>query len=40
MQPHDENDNFNEMMSEDSKAGNTAPEVDKMEYLEIITTTF
>jgi len=37
MQSHDENDNFNELISEDSKFDNTAPEVDKTEYLDIIT---
>ena len=36
MQSHDEND----LISDDSKVGNAAPEVDKMEYLEIITSTF
>lgn len=36
----EEGENYNEVMSEDSKIDNLDPEIDKIEFLEIITTTF
>lgn len=36
----EEGENYIEVMSEDSKIDNLDPEIDKIEFLEIITTTF
>ena len=36
----EEGENYIEVMSEDSKIDNLDPEIDKIEFLEIITSTF
>ena len=40
MYNQDTEENYNEVISEDSKIDNLDPEIDKIEFLEIITATF